>query len=492
MDNNELEEKNQFKIDHSESKKENSGTSLEFTSNAQADNLQPEELPPDLAEIPLQTQDSLPITTDTSTNYSIFFIGGVVIFVIFFFLIFFFLFGKKSSNKEVLLTYWGLWDGEEVMKPLIEEYQRKNKNIKIIYEKKSIQDYREKLIARINDGRGPDIFRFHNTWLPEIKQIVAPVPDMIISALDFEKNFYPIFTNDLKVGKFYYGIPLYIDGLVLIYNKNLFNKAGIQIVPSNWDELLDVASQLTVKDQEGRIITSGIALGTANNIEHFSDILGLFLLQNGAELKKLDSPEAIDALKAYRKFAEPPNNFWDETMPNSITAFIQEKVAMILAPTWEILVIKAANPEIDLRTAPVPAVPGSKLISIANYWAEGVSIKSKNQLEAWKFLKYLAEKENLSKLYANQARVRLFGCPYPRIDMADLLIKNDFLSGIINEAKDLKSLPLISRTFDNGLNDEIIKYLENAINSTAEGVSYEEAMRVANQGVNQVLSKFEL
>ncbi len=492
MDNNQFEKKNQFENTNNDSIKENSGSPQQPIDNNQVSNLQPEELPPDLSEIPLPSQDSLPISNNISNNYSIFFIGGGIALIIFLSIIFVFLFGKKSNNKEVLLTYWGLWEEEEVMKPLIDDYQRKNKNIKIVYEKKSIQDYREKLIARINDGRGPDIFRFHNTWLPEIRQIVAPAPEAIISSLEFEKKFYPIFSNDLKVGKFYYGIPLYIDGLVLIYNKNLFNKAGIEIVPSNWDELLDVASRLTVKDQEGRIITSGIALGTANNIEHFSDILGLFLLQNGADLKKLDSLVAIDALKAYRKFAEPPNNFWDETMPNSITAFIQEKVAMILAPTWEILVIKAANPEIDLRTAPAPVVPGSKLISIANYWTEGVSIKSKNQLEAWKFIKYLVEKENLSKLYANQAKVRLFGNPYPRRDMADLLIKNNFLSGIINEGKNLKSLPLISRTFDNGLNDEIIKYLENAINSTIEGVSYEEAMRKAKEGVIQVLSKFEL
>lgn len=491
MDDNQLEDKNQIGIDRNHLIKENLKTSPEPTSNEPIDNLKPEELPPDLSEIPLQPQESLPISNNLSTNNSIFFIGGGIVFIIFLFIIFGVLFGKKSNNKEILLTYWGLWEEEQVMKPLIEDYQRKNKNIKIVYEKKSNQDYREKLITRINDGRGPDIFRFHNTWLPEIKQIVAPAPETIISSLDFEKNFYPIFSNDLKVGKFYYGIPLYIDGLILIYNKNLFNKAGVEIVPNNWDEILDVASRLTVKDQNGKIITSGIALGTANNIEHFSDILGLFFLQNGADLKNLDSVEAIDALKAYRKFAEPPNNFWDETMPNSITAFIQEKVAMILAPSWQILVIKAANPEIDLRTAAVPVVPGSKLISIANYWAEGVSIKSKNQIEAWKFLKYLAEKESLSKLYAHQAKVRLFGNPYPRLDMAELLNKNNFLLGIITEARDLKSLPLISRTFDNGLNDEIIKYLENAVNATIEGVSYEEAMRVAKEGVNQVFSKFE-
>jgi multiple sugar transport system substrate-binding protein len=48
----------------------------------------------------------------------------------------------------------------------------------------------------------------------------------------------------------------------------------------------------------------------------------------------------------------------------------------------------------------------------------------------------------------------------------------------------------VSRTFDNGLNDEIIKYLENAINSTINGVSYEEAFNTARKGIDQVIGKF--
>jgi multiple sugar transport system substrate-binding protein len=51
---------------------------------------------------------------------------------------------------------------------------------------------------------------------------------------------------------------------------------------------------------------------------------------------------------------------------------------------------------------------------------------------------------------------------------------------------------MISRTFDNGLNDEIVKYIENAINATVEGVSYQEALKTAKQGVDQVFSKYQL
>jgi ABC-type glycerol-3-phosphate transport system substrate-binding protein len=310
---------------------------------------------------------------------------------------------------------------------------------------------------------------------------------------EFEKTFYPVNQKDLKVGSYYYGIPLTVDGLVLIYNDDLLKKAGIASAPTNWDEVIDYAAKLSVKDKDGNLITAGIAMGTVSNIEHFSDIFGLILLQNGGSLSQLDQPAAASALEAYRKFAEDPkNSFWDENMPNSTTAFIQEKVAMIIAPSWEAITIKTANPDIKLKVTSVPIVPGGRPLSLASYWVEGVSRYSANQLEAWKFLKFLSEKENMAKLYEAEAKVRPFGEPYSRVDLASTLAQNEYVGPVIQQAKYFVSLPLVTRTFDNGLNDEIVRYLENAINATIQGSSYTEALRTAKEGVDQVLSRYKI
>lgn len=415
--------------------------------------------------------------------------AGIGIFILIFFFIFKLIFGNKKVTP-VTLTYWGLWEEEQVFHPLIEEYKKRNPNVSISYQKMDPVNYREKLIVRSKNNQGPDIFRFHNTWLPQLKEVVAPLPSSIMSNSEFEKTFYKIHQKDLKVGNYYYGLPLEIDGLVLVYNEDLFKKAGIEKVPVTWEDITEILPRLTVKDANGNLITAGIAIGTTNNLEHFSDIFALFLVQNGASLKNLDQPEAAEALEVFRKFAEKPDNFWDETMPNSINAFIQEKVAMIIVPSWEILVIKAANPEINLKVVPVPSIPGSTPVSIANYWAEGVNKFSRHQLEAWKFLRFLVEKENLTKLYEIQSKIRLFGEPYSRVDLANLLTSNEYLKPVISQADYYVSIPLISRTFDNGLNDELIKYIENAINSTISGVSYSEALNTAKQGVDQVLGKY--
>ncbi len=467
------------------------------------DKIIPQENQPPVEEAPqdMNIDGPPPIYEENKNQYMLIVAGGIV-FLIIFVIIFKALFFGKSADKPINLIYWGLWEDKEVVEPLITAYQQKNPHIKITYQKMNPQSYREKLVSRSKtqgtEGAGttaiekPDIFRFHNTWLPEIKDIVAPLPPTVMNAEEFDRTFYPIHKKDLKVGNYYYGLPLTIDGLVLIYNQSLFKKAGIATVPVTWDDITEIVPKLTVKDQSGQLITSGIALGTASNVDHFSDIFGLLLLQNGGSLNKLDQEEAAGALEIFRKFSEPPQGYWTEGMTNSTTAFIQEKVAMIIVPSWVILSIKSANPDIDMKVVPVPVVPGTALISIASYWIEGVSRFSNNQLEAWKFLRFLTEKENMTKLYEIQSKIRPFGEPYSRVDLAPLLAQNPYLGAVIKQANNFASQPLVSRTFDNGLNDEIIKYLENAINSTIQGVSYKEALEKAKQGIDQVFKKYNL
>ncbi|GAB4219974.1 MAG: hypothetical protein Fur009_8460 [Candidatus Microgenomates bacterium] len=455
----------------------------------------PEEVvnPESVNDIPQSdSSDNLPPVYQENKNQYFIFAGiGVVIFFIFIFLISKIFNGSKSAGP-VNLTYWGLWEDKQLIQPLIDLYQQKNPNVKIEYIKMSPENYRDKLIARSKLNQGPDIFRFHDTWVPELKEVLAPLPQKIMTNQEFESTFYKVHQKDLKVGSYYYGIPLEIDGLVLVYNDNLFKKAGITTAPVTWDDISEYIPKLTVKDAQGNLITSGMAIGTTGNLEHFSDIFGLLLVQNGGNLTNLTTDEAVGALQTFRKSAEPPQDFWTPDMPNSLNAFIQEKVAMIIVPSWQILSIKAANPEINIKVTSVPTVPGSQPISLASYWVEGVSRFSKNQVEAWKFLKFLVEKENLTKLYEIASRYRLFGEPYSRVDLNSLLIQNQYIGPVIKQADYFVSLPLISRTFDNGLNDEIVKYLENAINSTIQGVSYQEALQVADQGIKQVLTKYNI
>jgi len=403
------------------------------------------------------------------------------------------IFGVTAENKETTITYWGLWESDAIIKPVIAAFEAKNPKIKINYVKQSQTQYRERLQAAIARGEGPDVFRFHNTWVPMIHNELSAVPETVMSSSEFQNTFYPVAANDLIAGTTIYGIPLEIDGLGLYYNEDLFAKAGITAPPTTWEELLNIVPKIT-KASGDTFIVSAIALGTTTNVEHYSDIVATMFMQNGAAITAPKGAEAEQTLQFYRKFSTPndPLYTWNETMDNSIYAFAMGKVAMILAPSWRAFDVVSMNPNLRFKIAPTPQLPGN-IVNWASYWVEGVSSQSKYQAQAWEFVKYLTSKEGATLLYSEAQKARkLFGEPYARIDMAPSIKDDPYVGAYIKQATGARSFPLASRTFDNGINDKLIAYLMNAINSLKTGSSPTDALDTMSAGFKQVFVTYGL
>jgi len=375
------------------------------------------------------------------------------------------------------------------MQSLITEWESKNPNVKINYSQQSPQEYRERLQSALARNEGPDLFRFHITWLPMLKNELEAVPVEIMSANEFENNFYPVVKENLRSGSSFLGLPLQVDTLALFYNQQIFQAAG-KTPPTTWDELRQTALDLTVRDENGRIQTAGVALGTTSNIEHWSDILGLMMLQNGVNLSQPSSNLAEDALVFYTIFNNT-DRIWDETLPNSTLAFAGGKVAMYFGFSWDVFEIKNINPDLSFQVAPVPQLPGTD-IAWASFWVEGVAKRSQHSKEAWQFLQFLSSQESLQELYQAQSQLRLFGELYPYPAMANLLTGNSLVAPFINQAAKAKTWYLCSRTFDNGLNDRMIKYFEDAVNAVNNQGSASEVLKTTSQGVAQLLSQYDL
>jgi multiple sugar transport system substrate-binding protein len=399
-------------------------------------------------------------------------------------------FQKPKQPETISLKYWGLWEPESLIIELIKDYQQTNPHITVQYLLQSPKDYRERLQSALARGEGPDIFRWHNTWLPMLKADLSPVPDSIIPANQFGSLFYPVVKQDVYSGGRYYGIPLGFDTLALYINQDILNAHPDLKVPTTWDNLRQTAHQLTQLNDQGQLTQAGVALGTANNVDHFSDILGLMILQNGGNPGQPDSEAAASSLKFYTLFTKQDNS-WNQTLPASVYAFATGKVAMIFAPSWRVHEIKQINPQLNFKLYPVPQLPGTN-ITWATYWLEGVSKKSANQQAAWEFLNYLSSKDTQTKMYNLASQTRLFGEPYSRTDLADSLKDDPYVGAVVAQASMAKSWPLASHTFDNGLNDRLIKYYEDAINGLLNKTSDSQVFAALSQGVSQVLSQYGL
>lgn len=401
-----------------------------------------------------------------------------------------------GSNKEVTLTWWGLWESEASVAPLISEYQAKKPNVKINYVVQSKEDYRERLTNALAKGTGPDIFRFHNTWVPMFKNELDTIPAKVVSPADFSKVYYPVTVSDLSLGTGFVGMPLGIDTLALFVNEDIFGSSG-KSVPKTWDELRQTALDLTVKDETGGVKQAGAALGRTENVDHWQEILALMMLQNGVRMSNPVGKPAEDALTYFSVFSNV-DGVWDETLPPSTVAFAGGKLAMYFGPSWRVFDIKTQNPNLKFKVALVPQLPKDTEtqvdVTYATYWAEGVWKRSKNKDAAWDFVNFIASREALQKMYTTVGGQRLFGEPYPRVDMAELVATDPMVSVFLTQAVNAKSWYLASRTFDGptGINSQIGKYFEDAINAVNAGTKADKALATVAAGVNQVLSTYGL
>ncbi len=404
-----------------------------------------------------------------------------------------------GSKGKVLgeITWWGLWEDASVVQPLITSFEDSHPGVKINYVKQSPQDYRERLTSSLAKGSGPDIFAFHNTWVPMFRNDLDTLPANVMNPADFAKTFYPIASSDLTSGTGIVGIPLMYDGLTLFINEDIFNKAG-KTPPTTWDDLRSLARELTVKDDQGVITQSGVALGRTENVDHWPEILALMMLQNGVDLGNPVGTPAEDALTFFTIFSAV-DGVWDATLPSSTQAFAAGKLAMFIGPSWRAFEIMQQNPKLKFKTVPIPQLPKDNPkqadITYATYWVQGVWIRSTKKTSAWELLKFLSTQDSLQKLYQNESQIRNFGEPYPRIDMANLLKDHPIAGSIINQAPGAQSWFLSSRTFDGptGINSQLANYFGDAVNSVAEGkITADKALETVAQGVQQILSQYRL
>lgn len=409
-----------------------------------------------------------------------------------------FRFGGEPKLEKSELVMWGVWDESQSMDQYVTDFRKKYNNIKIEYRKFTPQEYETELINALAENRGPDIFAMHHTWYSKHKNKLAPMPEEIMTLKDYKERFVDTVYNDFVVDNKIYGIPFYTDTLALFYNKDAFNDVSLTNPPATWKEVQDIVPKLTKIDESGNIKQAGIALGAGENINRSPDILSVLMIQAGAQMtdpndyKKITfsqgktvngqntSPAEL-ALTYYTDFANPRKTVytWNPTLNNSIDAFYEREVAMMLGYSYQVQAIKAKAPRLNFAIAPLPQVSlDSGLANYANYWGYGVSTQSKHPKEAYTFLKFMTEKEQSQKYFLETKR------PTPRRDLVDMQ-SQDLDYGIF-----VKQI-LQAKTWRQPDNNTVDKIFIEAINNVNSGLyNYNRSISQAQAQIQALADNF--
>ena len=304
----------------------------------------------------------------------------------------------NPANIKATLNFWGVGDPSSAYTTAIQSFNATYKNVTINYKSfPDAQTYKSAVLNALAAGEGPDIFMVPSTDIQANLNKIAPVPATQFTLLNLQQLFPPVVAQDLVAQNQVYGLPLSIDTLGLIYNRSLFDAAGVPLPSTwkSWNDFIKYVPDLVQKDASGNLAQAAAAIGGTNgNIDHASDLLALLFLQNGVALDSrtgnfnINSQAAQNALTFYAQFASPSSAdyTWNAAMPDSLSAFAQGKVAMIFDYESALPAIKAQNQFIDAETAMTPQPQGGTPVAYPNYWAYVVSKQSRNAALAWAFL----------------------------------------------------------------------------------------------------------
>lgn len=303
---------------------------------------------------------------------------------------------KDPASVAGTVTYWDTSDAKNEApeyQALIKDFEAKYPKIKVNYQNVDFTTVEQKFKAAAQSGKGaPDVIRTDVGLIPEYASLHYIAPLDGTAALSDTQDFLPGPMNTTKYDGKTYGAPSVTDTLGLLYNKDVFAKAGITKPPATWDEL--ISDSATIKQK-----VPGVA-GTYVNPDSY--FLFPLLFGEGADLadpaaKKvtINSPEAVKAVTEAKKIYDTSSLKVDfaNAYDNMQTSFKTGKVAMLVQGPWSVsddLTGSAfKGKESNLGYAPVPAGSSGKALAPTGGHDLAVYQGSRNLDAAYLFTQFM-------------------------------------------------------------------------------------------------------
>jgi multiple sugar transport system substrate-binding protein len=268
-----------------------------------------------------------------------------------------------GSAGPVTLTFWhGYSDAEaDSLNALLDEWNADHPDIKVdplyVNNDRALQ----KLTVALQGGEPPDITYQYGSSMagvaaaPGLVDLTDWVQQPEVDWEDFIAGAREAATVDGKV----LGIPALVDNLAIVYNKDLFDAAGLDY-PSpdwTWDDLRSAAKALT--DPANKIFGFSYPMDASeDSVWHYDPLLwqngGSILTEDGSQAA-FNSPEGVEALEVLTGMAVDDKSVFLDIQNSVYTdVFNSGRIAMLETGPWDL----ASFTDVDYGVEILPGFGG--------------------------------------------------------------------------------------------------------------------------------------
>lgn len=278
----------------------------------------------------------------------------------------------KQGADVVQLTYWNAWTGlfEDMVHRLVNAFNKSHDKIQVTPQVIPSADFDTKYLTAVTAGDPPDVAMLWNStgrlYTMAEQGAITPLESVLEDPNKFKEWVLP-YVWDLGTykGKLY-GIPQWIQTYALLYNPDLFQKAGLDPdkPPKTTDELFQMAQKLTVKKSNGAIDVIGFWDNWLNRwLPGFG---GKLVDESGTKITADDENNlaTLEWIVSFAKAYDPKkladyNQQFQGAAQGTLDPLMGGKAAMYTNGPWELGTIKRTAPQgFKYKVAPLPSPAG--------------------------------------------------------------------------------------------------------------------------------------
>ena len=315
---------------------------------------------------------------------------------------------EETSEEEVKLVFLRVGTEPEkkaYWEKMADGFMEENPNIEIEYQEAPAgDDFETKLNTGFASGTAPDIINFTLASMGTRVPLGQYAPlDEYMEGWDGKEDFMESALSLGNINGTQYGIPVIADPRILIYNKEMFEEAGLdpESPPTTWDELREAHKALIKKDGD-TVVQTGLGFPTSGtNTQHWFSI---FIEQNGVKNLVDDdnntilcnTAEAIEAAEFMKELADEGVIFWNADNADE-NPFITGKAAMTFASdsnfaNWN-------TGDLEGKIAMADPISGTQQATFCGMNFMFMSGETEHKEEVWKFIEYVSSAENMWTRY---------------------------------------------------------------------------------------------
>ncbi|WP_371785797.1 extracellular solute-binding protein [Streptosporangium subroseum] len=303
-----------------------------------------------------------------------------------------------ASASATKLTVWVMRDSfsDPVLDRFKTAFQQSHAGVTLDIQIQEWDGIGQKVISALASKDAPDVIEVGNTQVAEYSAS-GGVKDLTDKVADLGgADWIPGLAEPGKIDGRQYGVPWYAANRVVIYNKDLFAKAGVTTPPKTRDEWLDVTAKLNKGGDQGIYLPGQNWYTLAGFIW---DEGGDLAVKEGDQWKgALNTPQALAGAEFYKKLqalGEGPQDS-DEAKPLQATVFAKGDVAQLISAPGGAVAIEKANPDLKgkLGFFPIPGKTADKPGAVFTGGSDLVIPEaSLHQDQAYEVVKALAGEE---------------------------------------------------------------------------------------------------